>query len=160
MLLLLEVDGVVILSGLNLPVERIEKKLKLCKVQPLYLYKTIFKGCVMTTINSAENFSQKVHNLKTKNDGKEFGEEVAKEAHDKKNPALNEVEEELAVDEAKNLLLKEEFKMEIEQQKLKDSLKFSSYNIIKNNQLESNIQKKEITDTIDTRKIKNDVLPI
>lgn len=50
----------------------------------------------------------------------------------------NEVKEELALDDAKNLLLKEEYKLEIEQQKLKDSLKFNSYNIIKNSQIESN----------------------
>ena len=51
--------------------------------------------------------------------------------------SYNEVKDELALDEAKNLLLKEEFKMKVEQQKLKDSLKFTSYNVIKNNQLEN-----------------------
>lgn len=50
----------------------------------------------------------------------------------------NETKEELAIDETKNLLFKEEMKLENEQRSLRDSLQFNSYNIIKNNQIKSN----------------------
>lgn len=51
---------------------------------------------------------------------------------------FNETKDELAIDESKNLLFKEEMKLENDQRALRDSLKFNSYNILKNNQIQSN----------------------
>ena len=50
----------------------------------------------------------------------------------------NAFKDSLAVGEAKNMLFKEEVKMETQQRVLEDSLKFETYNAIKNNQIEAN----------------------
>lgn len=50
----------------------------------------------------------------------------------------NAFKDSLAVDDAQNMLFKEEVKMETHQRILKDSLKFETYNVIKNNQIEAN----------------------